>query len=132
MSCEDGMRCLASHRRVLLISVVAVALLIGASGFYFRRDAREDAQTELYQSLSSIDDRHLVDLVERGADVNDRCPGDARTPLMIAADLGLADACRVLMRHGANPELRDHEGRTAMDIARALGHQRVLDAMQRR
>ncbi|GGC42755.1 hypothetical protein GCM10011504_21500 [Siccirubricoccus deserti] len=51
--------------------------------------------------------------------------GDTRqapTPLMRAAAAGAADAVALLLQYGADPALRDLEGRTAADLADAAGH----------
>lgn len=47
-----------------------------------------------------------------------------QTPLMIAAEMGLVDLVRDLIRMGANPDLRDNFGRTAFHIMllQALGN----------
>ena len=38
-------------------------------------------------------------------------------PLMIAASRGRWEVCELLLRHGANPELRDSNGKTALELA---------------
>lgn len=45
-----------------------------------------------------------------------------RTALMIAAEFGHAEICRLLLFSGADPTLRDASGSTACDIARERGH----------
>jgi ankyrin repeat protein len=47
---------------------------------------------------------------------------EAPTALMRAAAAGAADAVALLLQHGADPALRDAEGRTAADLADAAGH----------
>jgi uncharacterized protein len=63
-------------------------------------------------------------LLEHGAPVNARQGGSGFgfTPLMEAAFNGQADMVEVLLDHGADRHLRDEEGRTAADHARARGH----------
>ncbi len=43
--------------------------------------------------------------------------------LMVAAYVGSSSAALTLLAHGANPEFRDSDGRTAVDLARANGHE---------
>lgn len=80
-------------------------------------------------NLGARDDElsFLAELVKRGADVNDR---RFWPPLMHTVDMeGQAyrhhtraprmDVLDLLLAHGANPELTDAQGRTALQIARA-------------
>jgi uncharacterized protein len=70
-------------------------------------------------------------LIEHGAPVNARQGGGSHgfTPLMEAAFNGQADMVETLLRHGADPGLRDEEGRTAADHARARGHGAVAERL---
>jgi ankyrin repeat protein len=63
-------------------------------------------------------------LLEHGAPVNARQGRGSLgfTPLMEAAFNGQLDMVETLLSHGADPSLRDEEGRTAADHARARGH----------
>jgi ankyrin repeat protein len=63
-------------------------------------------------------------LLEHGAPANARQGrGDSGfTPLMEAAFNGQVDMVEILVDHGADRHLRDEEGRTAADHARARGH----------
>jgi ankyrin repeat protein len=63
-------------------------------------------------------------LLEHGAPVNARQGGSGSgfTPLMEAAFNGQVDMVEILVDHGADRHLRDEEGRTAGDHARARGH----------
>lgn len=63
-------------------------------------------------------------LFDRGADGNERGT-EWRTALMHAARLGHADVCKLLLEHGADPRACDMWGRTAAEIARESGHERL-------
>ncbi|CAH3192927.1 unnamed protein product, partial [Porites evermanni] len=60
-------------------------------------------------------------LIERGADVNgcynNKSPQNGRTPLMIASRYGQLDAMSFLIKQGANVNLQDKEGETALHYA---------------
>lgn len=51
------------------------------------------------------------------------------TPLHVAAEEGNALACQILIAHGAEPDLRDSRGRSALDIARTSLHRDAELAM---
>jgi uncharacterized protein len=70
-------------------------------------------------------------LLEHGAPVNARQGGSdfGFTPLMEAAYNGQVDMVEMLLQHGADLRLRDEEGRTAADHARAQGHASLAERL---
>lgn len=68
-------------------------------------------------------------LVTRGADVNWRNRW-GHTALHVAAAAGFVDHVAELLRHGADCALRDHRGRSALDIAQLLKHSKVVEHLQ--
>lgn len=56
-------------------------------------------------------------LIASGADVNARCNAQGMTPLMQAARHNDSVACRLLLNAGADPNLRDVNGMTALNYA---------------
>lgn len=72
-------------------------------------------------------------LIAAGADVNARCNDRGMTPLMQAALHNDSVTCAQLLRAGANPDLRDAAGMTALNYA-IIGNSiptRQLDAFRR-
>jgi uncharacterized protein len=70
-------------------------------------------------------------LAVAGVPVNDR-DQFGFTPLMYAAtiDFGDLDAVKTLLRAGADPGIRNNEGRTAREQARHFGHSRIEAALR--
>jgi uncharacterized protein len=70
-------------------------------------------------------------LLERGAPVNARQgQGDTGfTPLMEAAFNGQNEMVEVLMRQGADASMKEGDGKTAADHARAKGHAALADRL---
>jgi E3 ubiquitin-protein ligase HECTD1 len=69
-------------------------------------------------------------LARKGADVN---KGQRSSSLHYAACFGRSNVVKILLRHGANPDLRDEEGKTALDKARERGeenHREVVQILQ--
>ena len=56
-------------------------------------------------------------IIASGADVNARCNAQGMTPLMQAAQHNDSVACRLLLNAGADPNLRDVNGMTALNYA---------------
>lgn len=61
------------------------------------------------------------------------CAGQRSSSLHYAACFGRPAIAKVLLRHGANPDLRDEDGKTALDKARERndeGHREVATILQ--
>jgi ankyrin repeat protein len=57
-------------------------------------------------------------LLDQGAKVNAADGESGATPLMLAASLDRSSAVAVLLKHGADPALKDRHGMTALDRAK--------------
>ena len=57
---------------------------------------------------------------------------DSRTGLMLAAVKGHLEVTQILLAWGANPELRDNFGNTAVSEARNFGRSDLLQALERK
>jgi uncharacterized protein len=85
-------------------------------------DARtNDGDSALFAALRQRDSLMLSLLLDSGANVEQR-DGAGDTPLLKAAELGLVEACKTLVLYGADPYAQDRRGATAIDRARARGH----------
>ncbi|KAL3124758.1 hypothetical protein niasHT_001595 [Heterodera trifolii] len=72
----------------------------------------------------------VIYLCDKGADPN---KGQRSSSLHYAACFGRVEIVKILLRYGANPDLQDEEGRTALDKARERsdeGHQQVCEILQ--
>jgi ankyrin repeat protein len=69
-------------------------------------------------------------LLERGAEVNAQGTLEGFTPLMTAAAEGLADVVRVLLGAGADRNIKDVDGDTALTFARQNGHTEVVALLE--
>lgn len=76
----------------------------------------DDVGQTLLNWASAFGTQEMVEfLCERGADVN---KGQRSSSLHYAACFGRPAIAKVLLRHGANPDLRDEDGKTPLDKAR--------------
>ena len=68
-------------------------------------------------------------LLDAGADVNAQ-QGDGFTPLMAAAQAGDLELTRIYLDAGADPAIGRDDGTTPASLARAGGHDAVLELLQ--
>ncbi|XP_014247371.1 E3 ubiquitin-protein ligase HECTD1 isoform X4 [Cimex lectularius] len=91
----------------------------------------DDVGQTLLNWASAFGTQEMVEfLCERGADVN---KGQRSSSLHYAACFGRPAIAKVLLQHGANPDLRDEDGKTPLDKARErvdIGHREVQAILQ--
>jgi hypothetical protein len=51
------------------------------------------------------------------------------TSLMFASERGLLELARLLIKHGANINARNHDGQTAIDVARQNGNENIVELL---
>jgi ankyrin repeat protein len=69
----------------------------------------------------------LLDLKPDGWKADPACTREnGMTPLMLAASLGDVPDIELLVKHGADPTLKDWNGRTAQDYARTRNNQNIV------
>ena len=94
-------------------------------------DYMDDVGQTLLNWASAFGTQEMVEfLCKRGADVN---RGQRSSSLHYAACFGRPAIARVLLGYGANPDLRDEDGKTPLDKARERsdeGHREVASILQ--
>lgn len=93
--------------------------LISAGAQVNIRDNRGDTPLHVAALiLPGYSEREVVStLVENGAEVNAVNPNSGYTPLQWAVINGNEKVAAILLEHGADPTIKDHWGRTALDVA---------------
>jgi ankyrin repeat protein len=88
-----------------------------------------DGQTALmYASKRSFNETAAF-LLKNGAEVNVQSKKKGITALILAAGWGNVELVRMLLEHGADPNLTDFFGRTAKILAQEMGKSAVVDLL---
>ncbi|CAF0905235.1 unnamed protein product [Brachionus calyciflorus] len=91
----------------------------------------DDVGQTLLNWASAFGTAEMIEyLASKGADVN---KGQRSSSLHYAACFGRVQIVKILLRYGANPDLRDEEGKTPLDKARERGeesHREVVQILQ--
>ncbi|CAI5764115.1 E3 ubiquitin-protein ligase HECTD1 isoform X1 [Podarcis lilfordi] len=119
-----------SHRQLIdcIRSKDTDALIDAIDTGAFEANFMDDVGQTLLNWSSAFGTQEMVEfLCERGADVN---RGQRSSSLHYAACFGRPQVAKTLLRHGANPDLRDEDGKTPLDKARERGHSEVVAILQ--
>jgi hypothetical protein len=82
----------------------------------------------LTNAVTSGDESAVSALLADGADLNERTSG-GQTPLILAIIFGRTEMVRLLVKAGADPELRDNLGLNATDWAKRRGLTEALEIL---
>ena len=74
---------------------------------------------DLFRAARHGDRAGIERALAAGAKVGDASPVDGKTALFRAAVLGHADAVRLLLERGADPQARGNDGHTALEVVDA-------------
>ena len=101
-----------------------VKLLLDNGASVEHRDVA--GRTALLYASTGANDETVRVLLEAGAEPNVTDTGEGFSPLMHAAAEGQARVVQTLLKHNADPTLRDVDGDTALDFATQNGHENVV------
>jgi ankyrin repeat protein len=87
--------------------------------------------TLLHEACRSKDPSFCSSLIKFGAEIN-ALTVELSSPLIVAAYNGRIDIVEILVRAGARIDLKDHEGKTALDIAGERNKAGVLNVLVNR
>lgn len=104
-------------------------------GYLLENGARLEAKdvsgrTALLYASSGPFEGTVELLLEAGAEVDVQGKAEGFTALMTAAAEGQLEVVRLLLIHGADPDLLDKDGDTAQSFAKQKGHTAVIDLLE--
>ena len=83
---------------------------------------------QLVSAIFANDPSKIRSLLEQGIDVNDR--GFFNIPPLIRAALyGKSEALQTLIDCGADKNIKDQQGRTALELAKKYNHPRIVEIL---
>src|SRR5882672_4430766 len=100
---------MARQNRLPLVAALAAILTVTVS-------SQEKPGDAFYSAIRANDLPRLNAMLAAGANVNEKDERDI-TPLMYSAWVGSADAMKVLLEHGADPNLTNSSGSTALMLS---------------
>ncbi|TWU08987.1 Ankyrin repeats (3 copies) [Symmachiella macrocystis] len=106
-----------------------VKLLLEQGASVGERD--ETGRTALMFAATGANAEAVELLIEAGAEVNAADTGEGFTALMHAAAEGQIKVVQVLLKHKADPAIRDTDGDTARDFAKKNGHAEVVQLLEK-
>jgi ankyrin repeat protein len=107
---------------------VVVEFLLDAGAEIDKKDS--NGRTALMYASSGPFAETVDLLLVRGAEVNVQGTLEGFTPLMTAAAEGLADVARILLDAGADRDITDVDGDTALSFAQQNGHTEVVELLE--
>ena len=83
---------------------------------------------QLVNAIFANDSLKIKSLLEQGIDVNE---GGffAMPPLLRAALYGKSEALQTLIECGADKNMRDKQGRTALELAQKYNHPKIIEIL---
>lgn len=83
---------------------------------------------QLVSAIFSNDSSKIRLLLDQGIDVND-CGFFNISPLIRAALYGKSEALQTLIECGADKNIKDKQGRTALELAKKYNHPRIVEIL---
>jgi ankyrin repeat protein len=127
----EQLKAAAGRRSIVVASLVC--LLLGISfAFYSSRVNNRPFDSQLHRACFEGNIAEAQRLIDIGANLNlqgTRNSGDTPLMLAIASNTNCLPLARMLVAHGANVNLADNSGRTALDIAVLYGQIPVVQLL---
>lgn len=121
-----------SFQQLLLALAIVAIILAGGALCIFVMDQREKSaisSEDVFSAVSQGDMSRLVTCLKAKPELVSARDKNGNTPLHLAADKEMRDTALLLLHMGADPSLKDPQGRTPADRARARGAASLADLL---
>jgi ankyrin repeat protein len=118
---------------IMVALAISAVVIAGIGLVIFVLDQRENAAItadDVFTALSQGDMTRIVFCLKAKPELANARDKNGQTPLHVAAKRGMADTALLLVNMGADPALRNAEGKTAADIAIANGSSAVVRVLR--
>ncbi len=119
----------SKHYRWRRLLLLACSLLVTALGFKLYKDFWLDEP--LISKAAAGDINGVQSLISRGASVNAIADDGGYTSLMYAAWNGHTAIVKVLLAAGADVNVKNHLGVTALQLAESYNHTDIVDLLKK-
>ncbi len=118
----------------LMISLAIVVLILagGAIAIYLmdQMDKAAITETDLFTAVNQGDMTRVIECLKAKPQFANLKDSKGRTPLRIAAEKDAAETTLLLLKMGADPSLKNDDGKTALDAARDKNAGAALKVLQ--
>lgn len=111
--------------------ILASLLMILSMASIAESNFSEEDITAFHNAVLMGDYKTFEHYLSKGMDIDQRRGTFESTPLLAAANMGRLEAVKYLLSKGANPDLKNALGKTAIEIARKRGKDSVVDALNK-
>lgn len=114
----------------IALALVIIAGVSATLSFLDWQEKHAVTAEDVFIALSQGDMTRIVFCLKAKPDLANARDKNGRTPLQIAAERNMADTARLLLKMGADPALKDQEGKTAAEIAQEKGAGAVAEILR--
>lgn len=112
----------------VIIPIIVISLMFGCNS---RENAEESLiqEADIWTAAAFGDVTRVENLAENGTDINAKEPAGGGSPLIVAALYGQNGVVRLLLDRGAEMNLKNKEGSTALHVAAFFGQPEVVEVL---
>ena len=122
--------------KLLLLSLgLSAAVILGVGLAIYVQDLRAASAVraeDVFKAIGQGDMTRVIECLKAKPELANARDSGGRTPLHLAAERDMADTTRLLLNLGADPSLKDAQGKTPADVARAKGSHAAERALAER
>lgn len=128
--CNKNYHQCARYQCAIKQQPVPTTLLPNGAQLGAAQDRRDITLTAIFNAISKNRCNMVKSLFKSNPGAQNTVNSDGISALMFAAKLGNYVMIKLLLEHGCDPTLKNHKGKTALDIALQHNHQVCADTLR--